>query len=132
MVPVDAVSLAGCIVQFVQFSISLLDNSIKVYEKSTLPENDEVGSVQKDLDKLLRQIEKESFGHDQDFLELVKACQEVSKELDNALSKLKMKSGLKGMRKIKEALCKALRSSFQHDKVAELERRLRSIRDQLQ
>lgn len=128
MDPISAVSLAGTVVQLVDFSIKIVSKTSELYRSSSngLVENQSIDKVTKDLTKLNNQLKDSNVG-DADLQELCKACGDAADELLRALSKVKVE----GKGRIWQSFRKALISVWSKEGIQELEKRLERFRDEL-
>lgn len=128
MDPISAVSLAGTVVQLVDFSIKIVSKSSELYRSGSdgPVENQSIDKATKDLTKLNDQL-KDSSVSDSDLLELCKACGDAADELLTALSKVKVD----GKGRTWQSFRKALRSIWSKEEIQELEKRLARFRDEL-
>ena len=144
MDPLTAVSLAGTIVQFVDFGSKLLTNAQELYRSTagTLTTNQELELVTADLHSLVVKL-RQSFHVTGDTLPLTrkeqeeqetfqKICNEATKvaaELLERLDRLKVK----GSRHRKwESFRQAVRSAWSKDEVTALVHRLRCFKETLE
>jgi hypothetical protein len=91
MDPISALSLAGTVVQLVDFSIKIVSKSSELYRSGSEGpvENQSMEKATKDLTVLNDQL-KNSNVHDLGLQELCKACGDAADELLTALSKVKV------------------------------------------
>ena len=100
--PLDALSLAGTIIQFIDFSSKVLTHSRQLYESHTgaLSVNQELELVTSDLYALSQKLPapetNTSLTHEEETLrKLAVACAEISTELSTKLMGLRLNSKLK-------------------------------------
>jgi len=142
--PLTALSLAGNIVQFVDFSIQIVSRTKKLYGSSreTLDVYQELDLVTSDLKKSCNLIpkallsstsenESESEGTLQ---EICGTCHKVADELLARLDRLKVRkdSSAKGRRKLFQSFHSAMMSVWSKKEIEDLVSRLSSLRDQIQ
>jgi hypothetical protein len=132
MDPVTAVGFAASIINFVDFSWSLIKGSYEVYESATGTTTDHtrISTVLEDLDTITKSLQSDVKGSSPHLTELKKLaveCAEVSQELSTILKDLKRKEGNKAWRSL-EAKWKSMRKEKE---VASIEQRLNTYRLQL-
>lgn len=128
MDPISAISLAGTVVQLVDFSIKIVSKLSELYRSGSdgLIENQSIDKATKDLTKLNDQL-KDSSVSDSDLQELCKASGDAADELLTALSKIKVD----GKGRTLQSFRKALRSIWSKEKIQGLEKRQARFRDEL-
>jgi hypothetical protein len=132
MDPVTAVGFAASIINFVDFTWSLIKGSYEVYESATGATIDQtrVSTVLDDLSTITKSLQSDVKGssqHLKDLKKLALECAEVSQELTTILRDLKRKEGNKAWRSL-EAKWKSMRKEKE---VASIEQRLNTYRLQL-
>ncbi|KAG4418327.1 hypothetical protein IFR04_008536 [Cadophora malorum] len=143
MDPLTALSVAGTIVQFVDFGTKLLTHATELYQSSrgTLRSNDEIELVTTDLRGLITKLRQPC--HSERDIELSsddvlqqatfqKLCDEATKlaeELVERLDKLKVRNG---KNKIWHSLKQAIEAVWSEKEMAEIRKRLLSFRDALE
>lgn len=96
MDPVTAVGLAASILQFIDFSWSLVQGSYEIYrsEAGTTPENAHIRNVILDLRQVTEDMDSDIKGqtkHEKALRKLAQKCQDLSSKLAKILEELKMK-----------------------------------------
>lgn len=126
--PVTAASLAGTVVQLVDFSVKLISKSYEFYQSGCdgAVDNQSIEKTTEDLKKLNDQL-KATIITDSDLTKLCKACSDAADNLLVALSKLRVD----GKGRTWQSFRKALRSIWSKEEVQELEKRLARFRDEL-
>jgi hypothetical protein len=138
--PLDALSLAGTIVQFVDFSHKILSRSQELYksQKGALSVNEELELVTSDLFRLSEKLPapistakgSDETEEERTIRRLAVACSEISVEIATKLNGLKVKTG--SQRKIWRNFKQALKSVWTEDEMNKLVERLSRLRDELQ
>jgi hypothetical protein len=129
MDPLTAVSLAGTVIQFVDFTAKVVSKSTELYRSGsgTLVENANIETTAADLKKLNAQLKQTTAVGDPDLKALCQACSDVADQLLAALTKVRVNStGQKW-----QSLRKALRSIWSKEEITQLEQRLASFRSEL-
>jgi hypothetical protein len=117
--PLTALSVAGNIVQFVDFSTKVLRQGYLLYKSSsgTLEVNDELKLLTDDILKLstkleqpvrLVQLDRPSVGHEPELEVLCNGCQEIAKDLLHRLERLKVE----GRHKVWDSLWHAVQTAW--------------------
>jgi hypothetical protein len=130
MDPITAVGFAANILNFVDFSWSLIKGSYEVYELGTTSGNKRITSVLDDLDGITKSLQSDVEGdtpHVKDLKSLAAECVKVSQELSAILKELEMKEGNKVWRSL-EAKWKSMRKEKE---IAAIEQKLVEYRLQL-
>jgi hypothetical protein len=141
MNPLDALSLAGTIVQFVDFSSKVLSRSRELYRssESTLSVNQNLDLVATDLLQLSQKLtEKILDGPDsadvsetdeeQTLRKLCKTCSDIALELKSRLNGLRAESRHQKWKSFQEAI----KSVWSESDIRELMGRLSIVRDSVQ
>lgn len=128
MDPVSAIGLASAIITFVEFSWTLVKGTGDIYKSPTgySRENASIGTVIADLEEVTRSINTDIRGrdkHENALVVLAEQCESLSKELLQALGKLKKTGDSK-----REALKLALKSMRKEKEIASIEKRLGEYR----
>jgi hypothetical protein len=128
MDPISALSVAGTVVQLVDFSIKIVSKSSELYRLGSdgPVENQSIDKATEDLTKLNNKL-KDSSVSDPDLQELCKSCGCAADELLVALSKIKVD----GKGRAWQSFRKAFRSIWSKEKIQELENRMARFRDEL-
>jgi hypothetical protein len=143
MDPLTALSVAGTIVQFVDFGAKLLSQAAELYKSpvGTLRSNNELELVTTDLRCLITKLRKSySAGNDaesssedvQQRTSFERLCDEaatLAEELIVRLNKLKVKDG---KQRIWRSLKEAVETAWSKNEVADMKRRLLSFREALE
>src|SRR3954454_21682390 len=142
MDPLSAFSLAGSVVQFVDFGITLLSGVGRLYRSPTggLPVNDEVELITSDLKALIIKLRgpinppvaQRPSEEDDDHLSFQKICNgalDIAEDLLQRLSRLKVSDG-KG-RKL-ESIRKAILTCWKEKEIEVILNRLRNFKKALE
>jgi hypothetical protein len=144
MDPLTALSVAGTIVQFVDFGTKLLSQATELYKSpvGTLRSNNELELVTTDLRGLITKLrqsysskndaESSSSEDVQQRRSFEKLCDEaatLAEELIVRLNKLKVKDG---RQRIWRSLKEAVETAWSKNEVADMKRRLLSFREALE
>lgn len=136
MDPLTAVSLASCVVQFTDFGVKLVSSSIKLYYSAD-GFDEERSQLRNFAEKVALSLVhcedgKEASNDLRDLRELGETCQKIALELLSVLDGLKVKKPGGASRKW-ESFQKAVaaQTPWNKGKVALLERRLRSVREEM-
>jgi hypothetical protein len=142
--PLTALSLAGNIVQFMDFSIQIVSRTKRLYGSSreTLGVYQELDLVTADLKKscdlipkALRSPTSENESESEGTLQnLCATCHKVADELLARLDRLKVRidSGAKGERKLFQSFHSAIMPVWSKVEIEDLVSRLSSLREQIQ
>ena len=142
MNPLDALSLAGTIIQFVEFSSKVLAGTCELYKSGAeaLTVHQQLSLVTDDLSVLSTKLSDSYLGLsgmgvvssavDDSFLQICRASSEVSTELNNKLNKLKVTAV--GKRRKWQTLKQALKSVWSDKELTALVDRLALLRDSIQ
>ncbi|KAE9363293.1 hypothetical protein N431DRAFT_564836 [Stipitochalara longipes BDJ] len=130
MDPITAVGFAASILNFVDFSWTLIKGSYEIYDLGTTYDNMRITSVLSDLDGITKSLQSNVRGnspHVKDLKSLAAECITVSQELSAILKDLEMKEGNKIWRSL-EAKWKSMRKEKE---IATIEQKLIEYRLQL-
>jgi hypothetical protein len=131
MDPLSAISLAGNVVQFVDFCCNLVSKSIEIHQSHEGAPRDiiSIEIATKDLTQLSSEVRNSiATATADDALErLCRSCIAVASELLQALSKVKANGNAQKWLSFRMAL----RSVWSKEKIRELEHRLAMLRGQL-
>jgi hypothetical protein len=129
MDPLTALSVAGTIVQFIDFSTKLFSLTIQFYQSSTgtLKANDELDLVALDIAAITAKL---SLGKDLDpnFQKLCALATDVANEISARLDKLKVT----GKHRAWKSLRQAINAAWAKDELAALLARLSTLRETLE
>ena len=130
--PITAIGLAGNIVQFVDFSWSLLCESKKLYDSGTgvSAENEDLEIISSDLLRLSDALTAPSStgAMPLETMKLVSQCKEVAHELLAVLDDIREK----GPRKRRKSFVAALQSRLKKEQISSLVARMERLRGQMQ
>jgi hypothetical protein len=128
MDPFAALSLAGTIVQFVDFSSKMVSSGLELYQSSTgaLEINDQIDLVATDLSALVRKLRHEQNINDA----FEKICEEATKIANELLVRLG-KLRVKGKHRAWDSMQQALKNVWSKEEVTSLLARLSTIREAL-
>ncbi|KAJ8063154.1 hypothetical protein OCU04_008394 [Sclerotinia nivalis] len=142
MNPLDALSLAGTIIQFVDFSSKVIAGANELYKfgAESLNVHQQLGLAVDDLSKLSKRL-SDSYSDlcgngvkpapaDNSFICICKNATELSTELNNKLSSLKVTAT--GKRRKWQTLKQALKSVWSEKELMDLKNRLALLRDSIQ
>ncbi|ESZ92527.1 hypothetical protein SBOR_7099 [Sclerotinia borealis F-4128] len=142
MNPLDALSLAGTIIQFVDFSLKVLAGTNELYKSGAeaLTVHRQLSLVAEDLSKLSKRLSNSysdfsekrllSTPADDSFMCICKAAAEVSTELNTKLNNLKVTAI--GRRRKWQTLKQALKSVWSEKELKALMDRLALLKDSIQ
>lgn len=124
-----AVSLAGNVLQFLNFTNDVISKSRQIHGSitGTLKENDDLEGLTSDLKCLSGRLQASAGPVDPVLVQLCSSCSEIADELLAALTRL----GAKGNYTRSQSLRKALKALWGQEKLRSLERRLAEFRQQL-
>jgi hypothetical protein len=130
-----ALSLAGNVVQFVQFASQVLSEAGERYKSAinATAGHLDLESVIEDLRKLLVPLQTSTLATEGpaagEFKRLLGSCTDVAKELYDALQELRVKDGPHPKWR---SISKALLSVWKKEKLSSFEQRLCLLRDEIQ
>ncbi|OJJ05862.1 hypothetical protein ASPVEDRAFT_45324 [Aspergillus versicolor CBS 583.65] len=137
MDPLSAVSLAGNVVQFLEFGVKLISKTHEIYKSGEGAEirNIELDAIANDLVALNDRVRNRSrkvcefaISEDEKSLQaLTEQCNRVGDELISALESAKVQQS----RKMWKSVRQALKSVLGRDRIAELYHRLKQYREQI-
>ncbi|KAF5870522.1 putative small s protein [Botrytis fragariae] len=144
MNPLDALSLAGTIIQFVDFSSKVLAGTNELYKSGAeaLAVHQQLGLVADDLTKMSKRLSDSYWGlsgtgtgvistpSDDAFMFICRDASELSIELNNKLNNLKVT--VIGKRRKWETIMQALKSVWTEKELTALTNRLTLLRDSIQ
>ncbi|CZR58782.1 uncharacterized protein PAC_08674 [Phialocephala subalpina] len=140
MDPLSALSLAGNVVQFIDFGITLLSGAFRLYKSPSgaLPVNDEIELITDDLKALIVKLKGSDYATTlpDDGLQRIsfgKICEgatEVAEELLRRLSKLKLRDGKQG--NFISSIQQAVKTCWKEKEINELLKRLKSFKEALE
>ena len=116
-----ALSLAGAIIQFVEFGSKILSSGNELYKSTTgaLSGNDEVNLVTTDLLAIVKKLQHEG-NFDKDFEQICDEARKVAQELLIRLESLKVK----GKHRLWKSLRQAVQTALSTDEIDALRSRL--------
>ena len=131
MDPISAIGFAASILQFIQFSASLVRGAYEIQHSSTgtTAQNAEISNVISDLQEVTDGLRAEFRGsnkHEKALLKLAKQCHAASEDLMKVLGKLKMKGDSKW-----ESVKVKWMSIRKEKEVTSIEKRLSAYRTEL-
>jgi hypothetical protein len=132
MDPVTAIGFAASILQFVDFSWSLLTGTYEVYKSAsgTTAQNAHINTVIQDLHEVTEGLDldvRAKSKHEKALKALASECKKLSKELLQLLEKLKTGEKSSTWKSLKVKLASMLKAK----EVANLEKRLGEYRSQI-
>ena len=124
-----AISLAGNILQFLNFTGDVISKSRQIHDSSsgTLKEHDDLEGCTSDLKALSCRLQASAGPADSTLVQLCSSCCEVADELLVALKRLGVKENTTRSQSFK----KVLKALWGQEKLRSLERRLADFRQQL-
>ena len=130
MEPLAAISLAGSVIQFVDFGAKLLSEAHEIYHSKdgTTTERIELAKIAESLEHLSASMSPPKDYPDDEFREIVSSAQGVARELIDVLQKIK---GSNASKRHWQSLRQALSTLGNRDKIEGLHKRLKSLRSQL-
>lgn len=141
MDPLTALSVAGTVIQFVDFGTKLISESVKLYKKGELEVHEQAVSATNDiLDytiKLRRTLrppgESAALTDDEILLEnICKGCDDLANDLLSRLNKLTVpQKDKKGRHKIWPSLTAAFQSIWTSEDLLDIQERLKEYRRQI-
>ncbi|KAK3987624.1 hypothetical protein QBC44DRAFT_245616 [Cladorrhinum sp. PSN332] len=139
-----ALGLAAAVVQFTDFGVRLLTDSVHVYRSATgqTSQHVELGSICDDLSQLANRIEMKSSTYngvkrkltetEEDLLRLAQKCQNITSQLNSSLGRLRAnRSSACRIDLVKESVAVALRTYQSKEQIASLRGSLHDIRQQM-
>jgi hypothetical protein len=142
MDPLSALSVAGTIVQFVDYGTKLLSNARELYRSSvgTLDANNELELVTTDLRALIAKLRMSFYSRAfdpgsveaQQRASFDRLCDDAAKLAEELLERLDKLKNRKEKHKAWHSLQKAVASAWSATEVAELKRRLLGFREALE
>jgi BMFP domain-containing protein YqiC len=130
MDPITIISLIGNVIQFVQFSNDLVSKSVQLYQSSNgaLAElNDTMTATNHLLGLNYKLKDAAAKTSDKTLRDLCISCESTADELLMALDRVRVKHKHRKW----ESIRKALLTVWSRDEIAELERRLAKLREEL-
>lgn len=129
MEAIAAVSLAGNILQFLNFTGDVISKSRQIHHSisGTLREHDELEGCTSDLKALSGRLQASAGPVDSVLVQLCSSCCEVADELLVALKRI----GVQGNTTRSQSLRRALKALWGQEGLRSLERRLAEFRQQL-
>lgn len=131
MEPLSAVSLAGTVVQFIDFGCSLISESTSIYQSSSgqSQNNAELDLIATELSLLCAKVRNDCVGESQGAISrLALACKAVADDLAVLISRIKGKGGKCGKW---SSFRQALKSVLKGEELKNLCDRLERLRSQL-
>jgi hypothetical protein len=139
--PLSALSIAGCAVQFVDFSIKLVSTGVELYENGTLSSHAEAEQATRDLTHLTEELAQKSQvlksqpgkalalpSEDELAVQrLAGACWGLGNQLLSILGVLKAQKSHNGL----ESFSRAVKTARKKEKIEDIEGRLKTLKDQL-
>lgn len=141
MDPLTALSVAGNVVQFVDFGIKLLKGAEKMYKSSAgaLPANKELELITTDLRSVLPKLTIFAGSNQAPpdpadpetvfFMEICGEAKSIATELIEGLEKLKVQQGLAGHQRVFSSVFKAIKSAWSRRELGTLQTRLASLKE---
>ena len=145
MDPLTAFSVAGTVIQFVDFSSKLLLGAHGLYKSTSgvLTANQELELVTNDLRGVIRKLSilatQSSPGQDEEdrklqesFVEIRDEATRLATELMTKLERLKVKEDLKGHQRAWASLFKAVESAWTRDELHEMRLKLKTLKEAME
>jgi len=139
MDPLNAISLASCVVQFVDFAGRLFSEARDIYTSASgiISCHDDLFQFAKDLLKLSNEVETKSTSlgdgmsdSSKIFFRLCRECEKINTEIQAAISKLQVKGGY-GLGRAARSFSAGIKGIWSMDNTIEMRRRLGDIREQM-
>ncbi|KAI1110172.1 hypothetical protein F5Y14DRAFT_429919 [Nemania sp. NC0429] len=142
MDPLTAVSLAAAVVQFTDYGVRLLTDTLRVYKSASgiVPEVVELKTVVDDMRQLSQSIREKSdqlastrtrtHNSKQKLLQLCRRCQELSDELADIVGRLQTR-GTKSLNLAIESFVVAIRKVQSEDSIKTLRHKISEVREQI-
>jgi hypothetical protein len=144
MDPLTAFSVAGTVIQFVDFGHQLLRNSVQLYKSSrgALKANEELELVTGDVQCVISKLQGSLFAKQSDFAlpmakedgcqeTFMKICDEAAKIATELLEKLNGLKVDKGKQRKWESLKAAVRAAWSKEEIESLEKRLLRLKESI-
>lgn len=141
MDPISAVSLAGGILQFIDFAQKLFRKTVSLHRGNTNDERTDLALVTQNLSSLLLQLDArnqtaQASSHG-NFIEnglsaVDSQCSVVGQELAAALHRLDVTSTQRGIRRLALSFYQALKITWSKEHIERLRQRLGALRDHAQ
>ena len=129
--PINAISLASSMVQFVQFGTKLVLEGLELYQSNdgALARNSELEAIVKDLNKRSEILSNAPQPSEDEVAmqRLAESSKKIADELLEQLSSLRTTESHKRLQSSR----KALAAAWKRDKIADLERRLCRLQNQI-
>lgn len=144
MEPLAALGLAAAVVQFTDFGTHILADSVRIYRSvnGQTSQHVQLATISQDLQELAVNIQAKSKTIHQPgrplkpterlLVRLSEDCQEISSQLNNALSRLKAdRTSSSSINLMKKSIAAAIRTCCSKSQIADLQRSLSEIRQQM-
>lgn len=130
MDPLTAISLAACVVQFVDCGLKFVSTAVKIHRNGSgaLAENDELDHIVNAAQHQAKLIANASSPEDDTLANILKDCVSLSMELEQSLQDAKGSGTRKTLAK---SVTTAVRTMLESNKIKELEARFNRVRDQV-
>jgi len=148
MEPLSALSLAGTLIQFVDFSSKLFSGAKSLYKSANgaLAINDELELIASDFNSVLSKLQAygrssnhsggESItvaqGPQDDFQNVCNEATRVVADLTQRLQNLKVNGKAEGPRRVWASLSQAIKSAWSHEEIIALQHRLKDLKKALE
>ena len=148
MDPLNALSLAGTLIQFVNFSSKLFSGAKSLYKSANgaLAVNDELELIVSDSNAVLSKLQAyaQSLHHSvgeydamaqdvrDDFKNVCDEATRVAAELTERLQSLKVDKKAEGYRRMWASLSHAIKSAWSHEEIIALQQRLKDLKNALE
>jgi hypothetical protein len=133
MIPLDAVSLAANVVQFVGFGLDILSKANRIYKDGSLVEYKDVKNINTDLSNLTTRLRDGLVkcstppAEEEALQDICTGCLDVSEQMDCALPKLQLNGSASKWKSVR----KAFKAVWGKEKLNELKARLDSYGQQM-
>jgi hypothetical protein len=145
MDPLTALSLAGTIIQFIDFSSKILGGAHHVYKSASgeLSANEEMRLIALDIQavvlKLKSRAQPNKWGAsiasnpvEESLCSICDQVELVAKELIGRLERLQVEDGVKGPRRVWESLNQAIKSAWKREELQALLEKLKTLKQMLE
>lgn len=136
MDPLTCLSIAGNVVQFIDFSFKIYSDTRQLYEDGRLQVHDQTKKAVEDLSKFSKSLSQSTRGQHntggitENDVELEAICQHCSKLADDMVVRLK-KFDVSKKDNVFRSVCQVLKSMWSAEELAKAEKTLAGYRDML-
>lgn len=136
MDPLTCLSIAGNVVQFIDFSFKIYSDTRQLYEDGRLQVHEQTQKAAEDLSKFSKSLSQSSRRQQiigqatENDIQLGAICQECTKLADEMVARLR-KFDVSKKDNVLKSVCQVLRSMWSSDELAKTEETLAGYRDML-